>query len=165
MPRARKPASLKAGRSESKEQLERREAIEKQLMGDADNVKNIPEHLTDEEKVYYSWLTKEIEIAGLITNLDIPLLEQVANCLYIMRDCDDRIRKDGILVSITDRYGNSMDKEHPAIKVKLGYQTKYASLCNQLGLSPASRSALAGKKAEVQEEQESELLKILRGEE
>lgn len=164
MARSRKPAGLKKGCSESKEQLRKREELERQLMGSNENVKNIPDHLTAEEKIYYSWLITEIEISGIITNLDIPLLEQTANCLYIMRNCDDHIRENGILVKKIDRFGNVEDKANPSIKVKLDYQSKYATLCNQLGLSPAARASLAGKKAEVEEEQEDKVLKILRGE-
>ena len=162
MPRMRKPASLKQGKSETKEQLKKREEIENQLMGNNDDVKNIPDYLTDEEKVYYEWLIKEIEISGIITNIDKPLIEQVANCLYIMRQCDDHIRKYGILVQKVDRYGNVEDKENPSIKVKLNYQTKYAALCNQLGLSPAARSALAGKQMEAKQQEVDPLIQALK---
>lgn len=164
MSRARKPASLKKGKSESREQLKKREEIEKKLMGNTNDIKNIPDYLTDEEKVYYEWLINEIEISGILTNLDIPLVEQTANCLHIMRQCDDHIRQNGILVTKVDRYGNMEDKENPSIKVKLNYQTKYAALCNQLGLSPAARSALAGRQLEAKQEAEDPLLKALRGE-
>ena len=140
MARSRKPASLKQGHSESKEQLKRREEIEKQLMGNADDVKSIPEYLTEEEKIYYKWLTEELEISNLICNLE-----------------------NGILIQKMDRFGNLEDKENPCIKVKLNYQTKYASLCNQLGLSPAARSALAGKQLEMKQEETDPLLQILKG--
>ena len=164
MSRARKPASLKKGKSETKEQLQRREEIERQLMGNSDDVKSIPEYLSDEEKIYYTWLVNEIEISGILTNLDKPLIEQTANCLHVMRQCDDHIRTNGILVPKIDRFGNMAEKENPCIKVKLNYQTKYAALCNQLGLSPAARSALAGKQMEAKQTEEDPLLKVLRGE-
>ena len=61
-----------------------------------------------------------------------------------------------------DRFGNIEDKENPAIKVKLNYQTKYATLCNQLGLSPASRANLAGLQAKASEEEKDPLLQILK---
>ena len=70
MARQRKPSSLKQGKSENKEQLAEREAIERQLMGNSDNVSSIPEYLSDEEKIYYEWLINELEICGIITNLD-----------------------------------------------------------------------------------------------
>lgn len=162
--RPRKPSSLKKGKSESKEQLAKREEIERQLMGNSDDVKSIPEYLNEEEKVYYKWLVNEIEICGLITNLDKPLLEQTANCLWVMNQCDEHIRKNGILIQKVDKFGLIEEKENPSIKIKLSYQTKYASLCNQLGLSPASRAALASRKMEAKENDEDPVIKVLRGE-
>ena len=156
--------NLKQGKSENKEQLARREAIEKQLMGNSDDVSSIPEYLSDEEKVYYKWLIDEIEICGIITNLDKPLLEQTANCLWVMHQCDEHIRANGVLVSKPDRFGLVEEKENPSIKIKLSYQSKYQTLCNSLGLSPASRASLAGKKAEAKENEEDPVLKVLRGE-
>ena len=163
MARQRKPSSLKKGKSENKEQLAQREAIEKQLMGNSDNVKSIPDYLSEEEKIYYEWLAEEIEICGIITNLDKPLLEQTANCLWVMHKCDMHIRENGVLVAKPDRFGLVEEKENPSIKIKLAYQSKYAALCNQLGLSPAARASLAGKKAEAKEEANDAVLQILRG--
>lgn len=163
MARQRKPSSLKKGNSENKSQLAEREAIERQLMGNSDDVKSIPEYLSEEEKIYYKWLTEEIEICGIITNLDKPLLEQTANCLWVMHKCDAHIRANGVLISKSDRFGLIEEKENPSIKIKLAYQSKYASLCNQLGLSPAARASLAGKKAEAKEQENDVLLQILKG--
>lgn len=163
MARQRKPSTLKKGKSENKEQLAEREAIERQLMGNSDNVKSVPEYLTQEEQVYYKWLVDEIEICGIITNLDKPLLEQTANCLWVMHKCDMHIRANGVLVSKSDRFGLIEEKENPSIKIKLAYQAKYSSLCNQLGLSPAARASLAGKKIEAKEDAADPLLQVLRG--
>ena len=51
MGKQRKPAGLKQGKSENKAQLAAREEMEKQLMGNSDDVNVIPEYLTDEEKI------------------------------------------------------------------------------------------------------------------
>lgn len=163
MARQKKPATLKKGNSENDEQLAQREAIERQLMGNADNVKSVPEYLLAEEKIYYKWLVDEIEICGIISNLDKPLLEQTANCLWVMHNCDMHIRTNGVLVSKSDRFGLIEEKENPSIKIKLAYQGKYASLCNQLGLSPASRASLAGKKIDAKEASSDPLLQVLKG--
>lgn len=163
MARQRKPSSLKQGKSENKEQLAEREAIERQLMGNSDDVSSIPDYLSDEEKIYYEWLINEIEICGIITNLDKPLIEQTANCLWVMHKCDMHIRENGVLVAKTDRFGLVEEKENPSIKIKLAYQSKYQTLCNSLGLSPSARASLAGKKIEAKENEEDLVLKVLRG--
>lgn len=163
MGKMKRPASLKKGKSENKQQLAEREEVEKKLMGNSDDVQVVPEYLTDEEKIYYTWLIHEIEICGLISNLDKPLLEQTANCLWVMHKCDEHIRANGILVSKPDRFGLVEEKENPSIKIKLSYQSKYQTLCNSLGLSPAARAGLASKKIEAKQNEEDPLLKILRG--
>lgn len=164
MGRLQKPASLKKGKSETKEQLEKREALERQLMGSNDNVKNIPEHLSEEEAIYYEWLVNEIEISELITNLDIPLLEQTATCLNSIRECDDFIRSEGLFVETVDKYGNCEWKENVAVKTKQNFMSKYGQLCNQLGLSPSARAALASKKIQAKQEEEDPVIKALKGE-
>lgn len=80
-----------------------------------------------------------------------------------MRLCDDNIRTGGLLMTAYDKYGNEVVKPSPSIKIKLDYMTKYATLCNQLGLSPASRASLAGKAQDIQNEENDPVLKLLRG--
>ena len=80
-----------------------------------------------------------------------------------MHKCDEHIRQNGILVSKPDRFGLVEEKENPSIKIKLNYQSKYQTLCNSLGLSPAARAGLASKKIEAKQNEDDPLLKILRG--
>jgi P27 family predicted phage terminase small subunit len=164
MARARKPASLKAGKSETKEQLAVRESIEQQLLGGTDKVAIVPEHLDELAKVYYEYLVSELEISGLLSNLDIPVLEQTADSLSKIRDCDEHLNEEGLVITRTDRYGHENVIENPYIKIKMAYLNQFRSLANQLGLSPSSRAALAGKKIEEKEKEEDPLLQILKGE-
>lgn len=163
MARARKPASLKAGKSETKEQLAIREEIEQQLLGNTDKVKHVPDHLDELAKIYYEYLVTELEISGLLSNLDIPVLEQTADALSKIRDCDEHLNTEGLVITRTDRYGHENSMENPYVKIKMAYLNQFRSLANQLGLSPSSRAALASKKIEAKEEAEDPLLQILTG--
>lgn len=162
MSRARKPASLKAGKSETKEQLAARGAIEKQLLGGTDKIGIVPEHLDELAKVYYQFLVTELEISGLLSNLDVPVLEQTADTLSKIRECDENLNKDGLVITKIDRYGHENQMENPYVKIKMAYLNQFRSLANQLGLSPSSRASLASKKIEAKEEAEDPLLQILR---
>jgi P27 family predicted phage terminase small subunit len=163
MARARKPASLKQGKSETKEQLQVRESIEQQLLGATDKVNIVPEHLDELGQVYYEYLVTELEISGLLSNLDIPVLEQTADSLSKIRQCDENLNVEGLVITKTDRYGHENSIENPYVKIKMAYLNQFRSLANQLGLSPSSRAALAGKKIEEKEKQEDPLLQILGG--
>ena len=162
MSRPRVSASVKRGKSESKAQLKKRQEIEEALKGNDDQIEVIPSYLTAEEKIYYKWLLDELRATNVISNLDQPLIEQVANILYVMRMADDDIRKNGLMVKSFDKYGNEKMIENPCVKIKLNYQSKYTTLCGQLPLSPASRASLAGKKQTEIEEAQDPVLQLLR---
>lgn len=164
MARQKKPASLKAGKSETKEQLKVRSEIEGQLLGGTDKINIVPSHLNELAKVYYQFLVSELEISGLLSNLDIPLLEQTADTLSKIRECDNALNAQGLVIEGVDRYGHPFQKENPYVKIKMGYLNQFRNLANQLGLSPSSRASLASKKIDAKEEEEDPLLKILRGE-
>lgn len=161
--RMRKPASLKQGKSETKEQLQRRQEIEEQLLGGTDKISHVPEHLNELAKVYYEYLVSELEISGLLSNLDIPVLEQTADTLSKIRDCDEHLNEEGLVITRVDRYGHENSMKNPYVDIKMAYLNQFKHLANQLGLSPASRASLAAKKIEEKEEKEDPLLAILRG--
>ena len=163
MSRQRKPACLKQGKSESKAQLKQREQIEQMLSGDDDLVYSVPQNLDSKAQVFYQFIVEELRHSNILTNIDIPLVEQTADCLSKMRECDILIEKMGLFYEELDRYGNAKIVENVAMKTKLNLMTKYSQYCNALGMSPSSRAALASKKAEVKEEQQDPLLSILRG--
>lgn len=163
MARPRVCATNKKGNSESKAQLKKRQEIEEALKGNDDKLNIIPKYLTKEEQIYYKWLLEELNASGVISNLDQPLIEQVANILYVMRMADDDIRKNGLMIKSFDKYGNEKMIPNPCIKIKLDYQSKYTTLCGQLPLSPSSRANLAAKKIESKEEAEDPVLQLLKG--
>lgn len=163
MARAKSTAANKKGHTESKAQLKRRQEMEEALMGNDDKITLIPKYLSKEEKIFYKFLIDELADSGVVSNADQPLLEQVATVLSVLRQADDEIRKNGILISSYDKYGNEKIVQNPALLIKKDMLTKYTSLCNQLPLSPSSRASLAAKKIEAKEEEQDKVLQLLRG--
>ncbi|MDC7762664.1 phage terminase small subunit P27 family [Priestia aryabhattai] len=160
--RPRKPAFLKKGRSETKAELAERAEQENKLMGATDKLDIVPQYLDPLAQAYYKYLVKELEISGLLTNLDIPLLEQTADSLSKLRQCDDIINADGVLISTFDRNGNEIVKEHPTVKTKMAYLNAFKTLSIQLGMSPSARAQLAGMQIEKKEEETDPLLQLLK---
>lgn len=163
MSRLRKPASLKQGKSETKAQLQERAEIEERLKGNTDLFKEVPDHLDELAQDYYVFIVTELEISDVLSNLDIPLLEQTADCLSKMRQADEIINREGIIINQKDRYGNELIKEHPAVATKQKYLNQFRAMSQQLGLSPSSRAQLAGMKTDKKEEEQDPLLKLLKG--
>jgi P27 family predicted phage terminase small subunit len=163
MAKPRKPAALKQGKSETKAELKVREEQEQRLMGSADMIKNVPDYLDPLAKAYYKFLVTELEISGLLTNLDIKLIEQTSDSMSKLRQCDDIINREGIIIRQVDRYGNEIMKEHPAVKSKMSYLNAFKTLSSQLGMSPTSRAQLAGMQIQAKEEEQDPLLQLLKG--
>lgn len=163
MSRQRKPAVLKQGKSESKAQLKQRQQIEEMLSGNDDLVYSVPQNLDSKGQMFYKFIVEELRHSNILTNIDIPLIEQTADCLSKMRECDILLDKMGLFYEELDRYGNTKMVENVAMKTKLNLMTKYSQYCNALGMSPSSRAALASKKIEAKEEQQDPLLQILKG--
>lgn len=85
IPRKRAPDAVKKGNSESKSQLKKRQEIEKSLKGNDDKIGKAPKYFTKEETIYYDFLVEELKhLEGIISNIDAPLLHQVATILNIL---------------------------------------------------------------------------------
>lgn len=164
MARKKKPATLKTGKDENKAWIQSRMEEEDKLKGDNKLLYDIPEYLDELAQNYYVFLVKELEASDILCNLDKPTLEQTADCLSKIRQADEEINKNGLMLVTMDRYGMEIVKEHPAVKTKHTYLQRYMALANALGLDPSSRASLAAKKLEAKDKEEDELLKILRGE-
>ena len=157
-------ATLYKGKDLNKQQIQERKEIEQRLLGSGDKLDTVPEYLHPVEKAYYRYLIEELKLTNLICNIDIPLIEQTSHCLKMVQEAREYVNKMGILIEGTDRNGKNTLVQNPAIKIELDYMSKYNALCNQLCLSPKARADIAKKKADIKEEQEDPLLKILRGE-
>ena len=161
MARPRKPASLNKSNRYSKEEKQEMAEMEQELRGNTNKVMIPPEQLDDLAKEYYKFITKELEVADLLSNLDIPLITQTADCLSKMEQADEHINRDGILITEMDRNGNEVMKEHPMVGTKQKYLNQFKQLSTQLGMSPSSRASLAVLNLEQEKESKDPLLNLL----
>lgn len=162
MARPRKPAAVKAGKSETQEALEERAEIEEELAGNDDLVWVVPDDLDEYGKEFYQFLINEFSESNFLSNLDVPILSQTADCLSKMKQADEILALEGIRYFTYDKIGNEIPKEHPMVKTKLAYLSQYRALCTQLGLSPSARASLSQMKVEAKEEADDPLLQALR---
>ena len=165
MARPRKPGSLKAGKSETKSHLEERAKVEEEMSGNNDLLDEAPEILDEDGQAYYYFLIEQLSDSGILSNLDIPVLTQTADCLSKMDQADRIINSnpEGIMIKGIDRNGNEYIKEHPAVNTKQKYLNQFRALSTQLVLSPSSRASLAEAKIQKEKDSEDELMKILGG--
>jgi P27 family predicted phage terminase small subunit len=135
----------------TKEEKETRESFENKIKGNGDKIKP-PKYLTNDQKKIFQFIVDELEVSGILGNLDIYLLETAAIAidriqtieLYINEDIDNLINKS--LMSAKDKYSKDFFK-----------------CCTELCLSPQSRAKLGNLNIKAHEDSEDPLLRILNG--
>lgn len=158
------PAYLKletGSHHHTKADLKKMDAIEKQLRGSNDLIDSAPETLSELGKHYYYFIVSELSERDILSNLDIPLIEQTADCLDKMQIADNLLNEEGMFIDAIDSKGNRFKKEHPAVATKQKYLNQFRFCTGQLGMSPSSRAQMAQSKHEAKIEAEKPLSKVL----
>lgn len=161
--RPRQPASLKKGKSESKEHLEERAELEAQMAGEANKVySEIPSTLDERGVEWYLFITQNLEnISNILGDLDIPLVTQTADALSRMEQANDSINKHGLMIETMDKNGNIIPKKNPAIDIYKMYNDIFVKMSAQLGMTPSARAQLAELKMSQSNQEKDPLLKAL----
>ena len=114
--RTPKPAALREtsgpnrDKNHSKEEIERMRKAEDALGGNSEKVSDVPDYLSELGQEYYKFITKEMEVSGVLKNLDIPVVVQISETLAMIRQCDEDIIKDGLFYMEPDR--NEIGRAH-----------------------------------------------------
>lgn len=156
MAKGSKPVALMQ-KNLTKEEKEARLEAESKLKGNADLVYEAPTDLVKEEKEVYLFLVNELKELDIINNLDIELLKMASNAVVELKKARVNVRKYGQLIQKPD---GSLQK-NPAITILRDYESIFNRCCRELCLSPQSRMALSKMMADIQANNEDELLKIL----
>lgn len=164
MAKQKTPAYLRAetkSHHHNKKELEAMVKREEQLRGDNDMIHQPPETLSDLGKLYYLFIVRELDKRNILSNLDIPMVEQAADCLDKMQIADEMLNKDGMFIQARDSRGNEFLKEHPAVATKQKYLNQFRFVAGQLGMSPSSRAQMAQADVEAKVEEAKPLNKIM----
>ncbi|AOY76908.1 phage terminase small subunit P27 family [Clostridium formicaceticum] len=132
----------------TKEEYEARKQMEEKLKGGTDKIKP-PTYLNKEAKKIFKYIVSELEVSGILTNLDTYVL---ASCSVAI----DRIQE-------SEKILNDDLFNKDALRVKESYMKEFFRLCNELSLSPQSRAKLANINIQKQDEKEDKLLQVLNG--
>lgn len=146
----------------NKEDLEKMIKREEQLRGDNNLIHDPPETLSEIGKGYYLFIVKQLDKNKVLSNLDIPMVEQAADCLDKMQIVDDILNEDGMFIQARDSKGNEFLKEHPAVKTKMQYLNQFRFLSGQLGMSPSSRAQMAQADVEAKVEEAKPLNELMK---
>lgn len=149
---ARPCKSIEAqARHNTKEEVEARKEQESKLRGSADKVKP-PSYLSKTQKKIFKYIVDELETSGIVGNLDVFILSTTAIAIDRLQQIETSINKD---------MDKLFDKTLMATKEK--YTKDLFRCCNELSLSPQSRAKLGNLNIQSKQNNEDELMKILRG--
>lgn len=112
--------------------------MEDKLRGRHDKAHSAREGLPEEVRNLYEAIAWHLEGAGILSNLDIDLIEMTAYAIYRMRQARESLDQEGLLI----QQGEKLIK-NPAANIEKDYQKMFWQGCAQLGLSPASRAKLS----------------------
>lgn len=163
MARAALPVELQM-KHLTKKEIETRKTEELKLKGDSTLVYKIPRGLSKEEKKIYKFLTKELEVSGILNNLDITILKTTANAICMMNECKDNINKNGLVSEIYDDDDETKLLKiirNPASIIYRDYVTIFNKGMMELGMSPSSRAKLAQLNVNAKVEEQDEVTKAL----
>lgn len=148
----------------TKQAKKEREKAEKEIDGEVgkNKIKTPPKNLTRNGKAIYRALVEDLEKSGInINNLDVYMLELLANSIDNMRMAQDRLNKEGTIIEYTNKGGNTNLIQNPALGAYLKYYKIFKDCCSDLGLSPSARAKLALLKVNNDKEKDDPLLRIL----
>lgn len=159
MVRYTKPASLKGSEDKNSNSKERAymSKKEEELRGHSELVNEVPDYLSDLAKEYYVFIVEELEISGILSNLDIPILVQTAETLAIIRECDEDIQENTMFA--VDARG--VRRRNPAVDIRAKAVEQFKQMANQLGMTPSSRASLAMQSLEKAKEEKDPLMNVL----
>lgn len=135
----------------TRDEIQKRKEQEEKLKGSADDIKP-PSFLSKEQRKIFKYIVKQLEIAGILGNLDV----------YILATCSIAIdRLQVIETKINEDINNLYNKDLMSTKDK--YMKDFFRCCNELSLSPQSRAKLGNLNIQAQKESEDAVKLALQG--
>lgn len=147
-----KPVALQTGHI-SEEEIENRREAEGKLKGVADKIKP-PEHLSKDQKEIFKFIVGELEVSGMLGNLDIFILTSCSIAIDRINTIEKVINEKPALMKNTQLM-SSKDK----------YSKEFFKCCSELSLSPQARAKMASLIIQDKDKAEDPLLKALRDDE
>lgn len=131
----------------TKDEYNKRKKAEDDLKGGNDKIKP-PPYLSTAQKKIFKYILTELEISGILCNLDVFLLTNCCIAIDRMQEAEKIMNKD------------ILNKD--ALKIKESYAKELFRYTNELSLSPQSRAKLGNLNLNAQADSNDELLNALK---
>lgn len=149
MARPTKPVDVMS-KNLTKEELQARKEAEAKLKGSSDSI--FPsDYLNDEQKAYFEEIVKHYEASGILSNIDVAVIEQYAKARYFIEYIDTAMNREP---------DKTFDKDLMITREK--WEKSFNRASNELGLSPQSRAKLGNINTKKAEDDGDPLLNALK---
>ena len=136
-------------RHNTKDEIKSREDTENKLRGLADKIKP-PKNLTNSQKKIFKYIVNELKDSNILSNLDIYLLEKASKTIDRLQYIENKLDED---------IDNLYDKE--LMKRRKEFSQEFFRICNELSLSPQSRSKIGSLILNANKDKQDPILSIL----
>ena len=156
-----KPVNLKKGNL-TKEVYEARKTNEDKLKGDKGISNRPPPYLCSKGKKIYKNIIESLP-EDFFNNTDEYVVAIVADSLAKMQECQEIIKREGLLVEYTNTAGATNIDQNKAVLIYQKYCEIFKKYIGEIGLSPSARSKMALMINENNENKQDPLLQVLAG--
>ncbi len=153
-----KPIELKTG-AITKEEYTKRKSMEDKMKGNKNISLTPPDYLDNRAKQIYINIVTSLP-KEFLNNTDEYVISIVADSVAKMQECQEIIRKEGLLVEYTNTAGATNVDQNKAVLIYQKYCDVFKKYVGEIGLSPSARSKLAQMSIQS-EKKEDPLLKAL----
>lgn len=140
------------GKDLNKEQKQARKDMEESMKGSDDKVYDLSFVVPKEEKEIYRWFIEEFKTTKLLSNIDLPLIEQLSFSLAQINIAKADIRNRGHYVN---------DKINPSVGIYDKFSIQFKNLCTELGCSPKARGSIAKTRVDMKEQAQDPLMQLM----
>ncbi len=134
-----------------KEKIEERKQAEGKMRGSNDNIKP-PSYLTSKQKNIFKNIVAELSNTGILTNVDNYVLTTCAIAIDRLQAIETIINED--ITKLTNK---------DIMSAKDKYTKDLFKSFTELSLTPAARAKIGSINIKIKEEEQDQVLKVLRG--
>ena len=101
-----------------------------------------PKHIHGEARKLWLDLAPKLHECGLLTQADTIAFSLLCEAHQIYRDARDIVEKEGMVITVKDSRGVTVQKVHPAYRIESQWQQNFLKMAVEFGLTPASRGRI-----------------------
>lgn len=113
-----------------------------------------PKWLDDDAKKEWKRLSKQMEMLGILTEVDMAAFAGYCQCYARWKAAEEFISKHGSIVKTPSGYWQQI----PQVSIAQQYMKQMNKFCEQFGLTPASRSRIVSDNTKIVTDDEMEQL-------